>query len=51
MTDAQLLATAPKSERTIFGMVSGVAQHAAYHGGQIAMLKKIVTVHHRRTAL
>ena len=51
MTDAQLLATAPKSERTIIGMVSGVAQHAAYHGGQIAILKKIVTVHHRRTAL
>jgi uncharacterized damage-inducible protein DinB len=51
MTDAQLLVCAPKSERTIAGMVSGVAQHAAYHGGQIAMLKKIVTTHHRRTAL
>lgn len=51
MTDTELLQNAPKSDRTISGMVSGVAQHAAYHGGQIAILKKIVTTHHRRTAL
>ena len=51
MSDDQLLKNAPKSERTIAGMVNGVAQHAAYHGGQISLLKKIVTTHHRRTAL
>ena len=41
MTDQELTAKAPKSERTIAGMVNGVVQHAAYHGGQIALLKKI----------
>jgi uncharacterized damage-inducible protein DinB len=51
MTDEELLATAPRSDRTVAGMIDGVAQHAAYHGGQIALLKKIVTTHHRRTAL
>jgi uncharacterized damage-inducible protein DinB len=51
MTDEQLLAKAPQSDRTIAGMLSGVAQHAAYHGGQIALLKKLVSTHHRRTAL
>ena len=51
MTDAELEMNAPKSTRSIAGMVSGVAQHAAYHGGQIAMLRKGVTTKHRRTAL
>lgn len=51
MTDEELMAKAPKSERTIAGMVNGVVQHAAYHGGQIALLKKSVTTHHRRAAL
>jgi uncharacterized damage-inducible protein DinB len=51
MTDAELAAKAPKSERTLEAMINGVAQHAAYHGGQIALLKKGVTTHHRRTAL
>jgi hypothetical protein len=32
-------------------MINGVVQHAAYHGGQIALLKKSVSTHHRRTAL
>jgi uncharacterized damage-inducible protein DinB len=51
MTDEELLAKAPRSDRTIAGMIDGVAQHAAYHGGQIALLRKIVSTHHRRTAL
>jgi uncharacterized damage-inducible protein DinB len=51
MTDDELNALAPRSERTIAGMINGVVQHAAYHGGQIALLKKSVSTHHRRTAL
>lgn len=51
MTDAELMVNAPRSDRSIAGMIDGVAQHAAYHGGQIALLKKLVTTHHRRTAL
>lgn len=51
MTDKELFAKAPESDRTIAGMIDGVAQHSAYHGGQIALLKKAVTVYHRRTAL
>ena len=51
MTDDQLEANAPKSSRSVAGMVSGVAQHAAYHGGQIAILRKTVSTQHRRTAL
>ena len=51
MTDDELSVNAPKSSRSIAGMVSGVAQHAAYHGGQIAILRKAVTTQHRRTAL
>jgi uncharacterized damage-inducible protein DinB len=51
MTDAELSVNAPKSTRSIAGMVSGVAQHTAYHGGQIAILRKAVTTQHRRAAL
>lgn len=51
MTDQELDAKAPRSERTIAAMINGVVQHAAYHGGQIALLKKSVSTHHRRTAL
>ena len=51
MSEEELAAKAPKSERSIAGMINGVVQHAAYHGGQIALLKKSVTTHHRRTAL
>jgi uncharacterized damage-inducible protein DinB len=49
--DAELSAKVPGGERTIADMLHGLAQHAAYHGGQIALLKKAVTKHHRRTAL
>src|SRR5215208_6898523 len=41
MPDDDLMANAPQSNRTVAGMVNGVAQHAAYHGGQIALLKKV----------
>jgi uncharacterized damage-inducible protein DinB len=51
MSDEQLAQSAPQSKRSIEGMVNGVVQHAAYHGGQIAILSKAVTTHHRRTAL
>lgn len=51
MTNAELEAKAPNSTRSIAGMVNGVAQHTAYHGGQIAILRKSVTTQHRRTAL
>ena len=51
LTDDQIASNAPRSERSIGAMVSGVSQHAAYHGGQIAILKKLVSTHHRRTAL
>ena len=50
MTEEQLEKNAPQSTRTIAGMISGVVQHAAYHGGQIAVLRKAVSTHHRRAA-
>ena len=51
MSDDELSMNAPQSTRSVAGMVAGVAQHAAYHGGQIAILRKLVSTQHRRTAL
>ena len=51
MTDEELSRNAPSSTRSVAGMVSGVAQHTSYHGGQIAILRKAVTTQHRRAAL
>jgi uncharacterized damage-inducible protein DinB len=51
MSDNEIHRNAPRSERSIGAMVSGVSQHAAYHGGQIAILKKLVSTQHRRAAL
>ena len=51
MTDEELSANAPKSSRSVAGMVTGLAQHTSYHGGQIAILRKAVTTQHRRAAL
>ncbi len=51
LTAETMLVDAPQSDRSVASMVNGVAQHAAYHGGQIAILTKLVTTHHRRTAL
>jgi uncharacterized damage-inducible protein DinB len=42
MSDEDLAANAPESERSIAAMLHGVTQHAAYHAGQIAILKKAV---------
>ena len=51
LTDEALARNAPGSDRSIAFMLHGVAQHDAYHGGQIAVLRKIVTKQHRRAAL
>jgi uncharacterized damage-inducible protein DinB len=51
LDDERLLENAPESKNTVAVLLHGVAQHAAYHGGQIALLKKAVVLQHRRTAL
>ena len=51
LTDKELASKAPQSSRSIAAMINGVVQHAAYHGGQIALLSKAVSRHHRRAAL
>jgi len=51
LSDARLAEDAPQSTRSVAMMLHGVAQHAAYHGGQIALLKKAITPYHRRVAL
>jgi uncharacterized damage-inducible protein DinB len=51
LSDEDMLAKAPKSSNSVAVMLHGVAQHDAYHGGQIALLRKIVTTKHRRTAI
>lgn len=48
--DADLARKAPQSQRTVAAMLHGVSQHDAYHGGQIGLLKKAVSIHHSRTA-
>jgi uncharacterized damage-inducible protein DinB len=48
--DSDLDRNAPGSDRSIAFMLHGVAQHDAYHGGQITLLKKLVTTQHRRAA-
>ena len=51
LSDDEMMAKAPKSSNSVAVMLHGVAQHDAYHGGQIALLRKIVTTKHRRAAL
>lgn len=51
MTDEELARKAPGSDQSLAFMLHGVAQHGAYHGGQIMLLRKAVTTLHRRTAL
>lgn len=51
LTDEQLAVDAPKSQNSVGVLLHGVTQHAAYHGGQIALLKKAVVTKHRRAAL
>ncbi|HUQ19424.1 MAG TPA: DinB family protein [Gemmatimonadaceae bacterium] len=51
LSDDELARNVPKGERSVSNMLHGLVQHDAYHGGQISILKKSVTRHHRRTAL
>ncbi len=51
LTDDRLNEAAPGSARSISFMLHGVAQHDAYHGGQISLLRKLVTTRHRRAAI
>ena len=50
LSDEDLARNAPQSNRTIAAMLHGVTQHGAYHGGQIAILRKAIAIHHRRVA-
>ena len=40
LSDEQLAANVPKGERSVANMLHGLTEHDAYHGGQIALLKK-----------
>jgi len=51
LSDAHLSANAPQSTNSVAVMLHGVAQHAAYHGGQISLLKKAISIYHRRQAI
>ena len=51
LADDELAKNAPQSQNSVSVLLHGVAQHAAYHGGQIALLKKAVVTKHRRAAL
>lgn len=53
MSDEDLARDAPQTDApaSVAVMLHGIAQHAAYHGGQIAILKKALnTTQHRRVA-
>jgi len=47
LSDEQLAATVPRGKRSISNMLHGLTQHDAYHGGQIALLKKALRGNHR----
>jgi len=51
IADEQLAVNSPQSENSVGVLLHGIAQHAAYHGGQIALLEKAVVTKHRRAAL
>ena len=51
LSNDALDADAPGSDKSVAWMLHGTAQHDAYHGGQIVMLKKLVTTKQRRAAL
>lgn len=50
LSDDDLAHFAPQSESTVAGMLHGVVQHAAYHGGQIGLLKKALNARQNRAA-
>ncbi|MBZ5542289.1 MAG: DinB family protein [Acidobacteriia bacterium] len=43
LTDRQLIEAVPGPEYTAYYMLHGTVQHALYHAGQIALLKKAAT--------
>lgn len=42
LSDEELTRNVPQGERSVANMLHGVTQHDAYHGGQIAILKKAI---------
>ena len=40
LPESKLIGTVPGKDYDVLFMLSGVVQHAAYHGGQIALLKR-----------
>lgn len=42
LSDDELTRNVPQGERSVANMLHGVTQHDAYHGGQIAILKKAI---------
>lgn len=40
LDDSRLIGRVPGREHTVLAMVHGIVEHDAYHGGQIAVLKK-----------
>jgi uncharacterized damage-inducible protein DinB len=50
LSDEELTRSVPKGERSVSNMLHGATQHAAYHGGQIAILKKAIRNPHPRKA-
>ena len=42
LSDEDLARNVPKGERSVANMLHGVTQHDAYHGGQIAILKRAI---------
>ncbi len=50
LSGEELTRNVPNGERSVSNMLHGVTQHGAYHGGQIAILKKAISIHHRRAA-
>jgi uncharacterized damage-inducible protein DinB len=51
LNNTDLQRSVPQGTRTIENMLHGLAQHDAYHGGQIAILKKAIVRNYRRSAL
>jgi uncharacterized damage-inducible protein DinB len=47
LSDDELLRNVPKGERSVANMLHGVTQHDAYHGGQIAIIKKAISIRSR----
>jgi uncharacterized damage-inducible protein DinB len=40
LDDSRLIGRVPGRDHTVLAMVHGIVEHAAYHGGQIAILKR-----------